>query len=127
MLKPLKQPPKPRRSKPPPLEVQGSGHYIMQQYYASNIAVILHPGQSPDLNPIEGIWLILKQRAKRRIQYPKDGQKAWDGTKTHLKEILQEVWASITLEQIRDRIVEMPERCSELSVNGGGKIRSATW
>ncbi|KAF2825117.1 hypothetical protein CC86DRAFT_370899 [Ophiobolus disseminans] len=192
MLKPPKQPPKPRRSKyetddqyhervkeweatrPPPLEVQGSGHHMTQQYYASNvlpayiryihearlqeprswllqedndpshgtksrdnvaenlrqanwIAVILHPGQSPDLNPIEGIWLILKQRAKRRIQYPEDGQKAWDGTKTHLKEILQEVWALIMLEQIRDRIVEMPERCSELSVNGGEKIRSATW
>lgn len=55
MLKPPKPPPKPRKSKyetpeqhhkrvkeweatkPPPLEVQGSGHHMTQDYYTSNI------------------------------------------------------------------------------------------
>ncbi|KAF2027155.1 hypothetical protein EK21DRAFT_72610, partial [Setomelanomma holmii] len=192
MLKPPKPPSKLRKSKyeileqhlirvkeweatkPPPLEVQGSGHHMTQENYTSNvlplyikwvhearlrkprswllqedndpshgtkskgntaqnlrqanwIAVLYHPSQSPDLNPIEGLWLILKQRAKRRIYYPEAGQRKWDGTKTHLKEILTEVWDSITMEQIRDHIAEMPARVKELRRNGGEKIRSKCW
>jgi hypothetical protein len=192
MLKPPKPPPKPRKSKyespeqyhervkqweatkPPPLEVKGSGHHMTQQYYATNvlptyiryihqarlqdpqswllqedgdpshgtkskdnvaentrqanwIPVLLHPAQSPDLNPIEGLWLVLKQRAKRRLWYPEPGQRGWDGSQRHLKEVLKEVWASITMSEVRDRIVEMPHRCHELTETGGEKIRSETW
>ncbi|KAF2026781.1 hypothetical protein EK21DRAFT_92136 [Setomelanomma holmii] len=120
-------------------EVQGSGHHMTQEYYTSNVLpsyikwvhkarlLLYHPSQSPDLNPIEGVWLILKQRAKRRIYYSKAGQRKWDGTKTHLKEILTEVWDSITMEQIRDHIAEMPARVKELRRNGGEKIRSKCW
>ncbi|KAF2024078.1 hypothetical protein EK21DRAFT_79495, partial [Setomelanomma holmii] len=86
---------------------------------ANWIAIIVHPGQSADLNPTEGMWLILKQRAKR--------QREWDGTKRDLKQIIQDVWASITTDEIRDRISQMPERCCELCENGGEKIRSANW
>lgn len=42
------------------------------------LPVIVHPPQRGDLNPIEGIWLILKQRAKRRIRWPEEGQQQWD-------------------------------------------------
>ncbi|KAF2032251.1 hypothetical protein EK21DRAFT_61493, partial [Setomelanomma holmii] len=94
---------------------------------ANWIAVIVHLGQSADLKPIEGMWLILKQRAKRRIRYPEPGEREWDGTKRHLKQILQDVWASITIDKIRDCISQMPERCCELCENGGEKIRSANW
>lgn len=193
MLKPPKQPPKPRRSKyetdeqfaqrkrdheaslPPPLEVVSCGHHITQKYYTNHILpmyikwihearmrdssrewrlqedgdpshgtkskdnvaetlrqamwidVIVHPAQSPDLNPIEGIWLILKQRVKRRLRYPEEDQPAWDGTKKHLKKILQEVWDTITMDEIRDRIADLPDRCHELTENGGEKIRSKKW
>lgn len=192
MLKPPKPPSKPRKrkyetpeqhpkrfkewdaTKPPPLEVQGSGHHMTQDYYTSNIlpsyikwvheaclreprssllqedndpshgtksndnvaqnlrvtnwiALIFHPGQSPDLNPIEGVWLILKQRAKRCIYYPEPCQRKWDGTKKHLKEILTGVWDSITVDEIRDRIAEMLERVKELRRNRGEKLRYETW
>jgi hypothetical protein len=54
---------------------------------AHNIYNLSHPAQSPDLNPIEGIWAIIKQRLRRRI---------FD-SEEEMKEALQEEWAKITL------------------------------
>ncbi|KAF2025956.1 hypothetical protein EK21DRAFT_92764 [Setomelanomma holmii] len=42
---------------------------------ANWISVIVHLGQSADLNPSKGMWLILKQHAKRRIRYPEPGER----------------------------------------------------
>jgi hypothetical protein len=94
---------------------------------ANWIPVIIHPGQSPNLNPIEGVWLILKERAKKRIQDAEGTLNEWDGTKNSPERILREVWDSITMEQIRERIIEMPGRCVELTCNGGENIRSGKW
>ena len=81
------------------------------------ISTLDHPPQSPDLNPIEGIWCILKQRARRYT---------WN-TLDELKEILQEEWNKITLEEVRERIAEMPERCQRLVNTGGAPIKGAKW
>jgi hypothetical protein len=32
-----------------------------------NIQNLVHPAQSPNLNPIEGIWAIIKQRLQQRV------------------------------------------------------------
>jgi NAD-dependent DNA ligase len=39
----------------------------------------------------------LKQRIKRRIWRPKLDETPWDQTKKHLKQLLQEAWATITI------------------------------
>jgi DDE superfamily endonuclease len=60
------------------------------------IPVPIRPAQSPDLNPMEAIWGILKQRIRRR---------SWDNL-NQLKEVFQNEWSKITMEEIRARIVQ---------------------
>jgi hypothetical protein len=36
---------------------------------ASEIRSFIHPAQSPDFNPVEGIWLIIKQRLRGRTWF----------------------------------------------------------
>ena len=84
---------------------------------ANWIETLVHPPQSPDLNPIEGVWNILKQRIRYRT---------WESVED-LKEALQEEWSKITMEEVRARIREMPDRCEKLIKSGRGPIRSELW
>ena len=91
---------------------------LAQEYKeAHNIQNLSHLAQSPDLNPIEGIWAILKQRLRRRIF----------NSEEEMKEALQEEWSKITIEEIRHRISDMPRRCAALIKSGGGPIRGNKW
>jgi hypothetical protein len=63
------------------------------------------------------VWNILKQRARRR---------QWR-TVAELKKVLLDEWDKITMKEIRDRISEMPERCSKLIETGEKAIKSALW
>ncbi|KAF2177294.1 transposable element Tcb2 transposase, partial [Zopfia rhizophila CBS 207.26] len=59
------------------------------------------PIQSPDLNPMEAVRNILKQRVRmRRWEKPKQ-----------LKEVLQDRWSKITMEEVWACIADMPRRC----------------
>lgn len=84
---------------------------------ANWIANLPHPAQSPDLNPMEGIWNILKQRVRRRN---------WESL-DELKDILQDEWSKITMKEVRARILDMPRRCEELVETGGKAIKTAMW
>jgi hypothetical protein len=87
---------------------------LAQEYReAHGVQNLAHPAQSPDLNPIEGIWNIIKQRLRRRI---------FD-SEEEMKEALQEEWDKITMQEIRDRIADMPRRCAELIRCGGKPIK----
>ena len=83
----------------------------------ANLDLLLHPAQSPDLNPIEGIWEIIKQRLR-------GGR--WATVEEFKAAILRE-WRHITQDEIRRRIREMPWRCRKLCINNGDRIRSNLW
>jgi hypothetical protein len=81
------------------------------------VPCLIHPPQSPDLNPIEDIWNIIKQRIRKRVWRDEE----------ELKELLQEEWSKVTMEEVRARIMEMPERCEKLIKSGGGPVKSKLW
>ncbi|KAF1807995.1 hypothetical protein P152DRAFT_406338, partial [Eremomyces bilateralis CBS 781.70] len=72
---------------------------------------------SPDLNPIEAIWLIMKQRLR-------GGR--WQ-TVAEFKEAIEREWKRITQQEIRQRIAEMPWRCKKVVELKGGRVRSDLW
>jgi hypothetical protein len=98
-----------------PAEVR---RYLAQHIKDVNgIANLIHPPQSPDLNPMEGVWNILKQRMRRRT---------W-GSLEELKEVLQDEWSKTTMQEVRARITNMPRRCKLLVETGGAPIKTALW
>lgn len=58
------------------------------------------PANSPDLNPIEDIWALWKDRIKRRSPQ----------TREQLRLVALREWNNITLEEIRVRIRSLPRR-----------------
>lgn len=85
---------------------------VVTRFRAANwIETLIHSPQSSDLNPSEGVWNILKQRVKRR---------EWRGI-PQLKRVILDEWEKISLDEIRRRIAEMPDRCRML-IEGGGKL-----
>jgi transposase len=91
---------------------------ICHNLKASNwINTLFHPGNSPDLGPIEGIWNILKQRLRKE---------AWNGIE-ECKLVLQRLWSEITQKEIQMRIVEMPQRAKLLQQGHTDPIKSRLW
>jgi transposase len=89
--------------------------FLIQNWITS----YLHPPQSPDLNPIEAIWNILKQRVRQRFFN-------WHSIEA-LKQIVLEEWDRISMAEIRARIVEMPERCKHVIQGNGFPVKSSLW
>ena len=69
-----------------------------------------NPPESPDLNPIETIWRLVKQRLKNR---------GLIRDVTELRRAIEEEWDKITLEEINKAISTMPERVAALNERNG--------
>jgi len=74
---------------------------------------------SPDFNPIERIWTLLKRRIQRRRASERVT------TVTEMKEVLQEEWEKITIEEINKEIDLLPSIISGcLAVNGSNNYHA---
>ena len=65
------------------------------------------PANSPDLNPIENVWGLMKKEVEKKNPEDLDS----------LEEIIQEVWDGLTLDYIKSLIKSMPnrlQRCIDL-------------
>ena len=97
-----------------------SAAYTQEQLLERNIRPIFWPAYSPDLNPIEAVWNKMKNYIE--INYPdRDGGK--QPTYDQLRQIVQEAWESITVEQLRGLIDSMHNRCQAVIDAQGGHTK----
>lgn len=71
------------------------------------------PAQSPDLNPIEHLWGILKRKIREHSITSKQG----------LKQILQQEWNEISPEECRKLVSTMPKRIAAVIKAKGGPTK----
>ena len=80
----------------------------------NNIKTLEWPPQSPDMNPIEHLWVELKRRIKKKRKVFNKGQ---------LWEPIQEEYELIDVEFCRNLINTMPQRIQDLFDAKGGNTK----
>ena len=86
---------------------------VAQEFIARNrIKVIDWPTYSPDLNPIENVWKIFKDKVERRM--PKNIEE--------LKQFLAEEWDAIPENVVNNLIQSMKIRCELILEKDGERI-----
>lgn len=78
-------------------------------FRANNVRVLDWPAQSPDLNPIENLWMELKKAVSDAK--PQNNDELW--------RICQAEWKSISEEKCRELVNSLPRRCRQLINNKG--------
>ena len=74
---------------------------------------------SPDINPIENLWAILKNRVEKQVNKLLVKKKAI--TKDFFREIIQKEWDRVETE-IVNLARSMPRRLEEIVARNGNKI-----
>lgn len=73
------------------------------------------PAQSPDLNPIENIWMQMKDHVQKRQPSVK--------STTDMKEALREAWNAVDFQSINKLIASVPDRLAAVIKAKGGSTR----
>lgn len=76
------------------------------------LTVLEWPPQSPDLNPIEHLWDVLKRKLNAHPEQPKSMHELW--------ERIESDWESITKDECMHLIESMPERIEAVLKAKGG-------
>ncbi|KAF4033805.1 DDE superfamily endonuclease [Phytophthora infestans] len=77
------------------------------------VELLPHPAQSPDLNPIENLWALVKQELSKRPASGVDDS----------KEKIQEIWYDIEPKTVQDLYHSMPKRLLQVKDNRGGHTK----
>src|SRR5262249_54109615 len=89
---------------------------LTQDWLANQSFEILDwPSQSPDLNPIEHLWFIVKRRLKEYPTRPKNDDELWDR--------VVEIWNALDIETCRRLVDSMPRRLAAVIRARGGSTK----
>ena len=81
---------------------------------ANNVKLLDWPAKSPDLNPIEHVWDLLKRRVRQLRQYRTLGQ---------LQHDVNQIWRQITQPTNQNYICSMRQLCRAVTDANGGHTR----
>ena len=81
----------------------------------NNIACLPWPAQSPDLNPIENLWKVLKDNVQKKKRFPR--------TVAELKVALNEEWSKLSPALLFKLIDSMPKRVKMVLEAKGGPTK----
>ena len=81
---------------------------------AHGIQKLQWPANSPDLNPIENLWKIMKDK----VRYYKK-----PSNKEEMSALIQVIWDDVSLEQLQRLIQTMPKRMQAVISARGGSTR----
>jgi transposase len=99
----------------PPHKAKSTTDYYMQYPGYAYFYRIKWPASSPDLNPIENVWQLLKARIRARPTYPT--------TLAEMEAAVIEEWEHLEVEDFAGFINSMPERIEAVIAAGGGHTR----
>lgn len=83
----------------------------LEYFREKQIQLLPWPAGSPDLNPIENLWAILKTNVAKR--FPK--------TRAQLEDIAMDEWQKISQETVKNTILSMTTRINQVLERNGGK------
>jgi hypothetical protein len=90
---------------------QHTSHLAQRWFHNHGVDLIDFPPYSPDLNPIENLWSILKARIEDRLARTVD----------EVERILKEEWETLGKELLASLAASMPTRCAAVVANHGHK------
>ena len=86
---------------------------VAKEFIAENgICVIDWPSNSPNLNPIENMWQIMKNNVEKRMSQNID----------ELTRFLAEEWEAIPQEKVNNLVASMKNRCESVLAKNGDRI-----
>jgi len=90
---------------------QHTSHLAQRWFHNHGVNLIDFPPYSPDLNPIENLWSILKARIENRLARTTD----------EIERVLKEEWEALDTKLLASLAHSMPTRCAAVVANHGHK------
>lgn len=89
---------------------------VLEEFDEGGVQLCHWPANSPNLNPIENLWAILKFKLTKHS--PEERPKTMD----ELWICLQTAWDEVDLEHLKSLVYSMPKRMRLVIQAGGGSI-----